>query len=82
MKSGIYKVKLITFFVFSVIFSMTYAATSYPLKITTPNGTTIIKSKPQRIVVLEFGLMDELDLLLDVNNSASDALVKLRTSLI
>lgn len=39
------------------------AATTYPLKINTSNGTSIIKNKPTRIVVLEFGLMDELDLL-------------------
>jgi len=52
---------IITFVTASPI--LANAATSYPLKISTPNGTTIIKSKPQRIVVLEFGLMDELDLL-------------------
>lgn len=49
--------------IISIISTSSYAATSYPLKITTQNGSAIIKNKPQRIVVLEFGLMDELNLL-------------------
>lgn len=40
-----------------------HAASAYPLQVNGSNGMTTIKSKPQRIVVLEFGLMDELDLL-------------------
>lgn len=39
------------------------AATSYPLKVKAENGEITIKAKPQRIVVLEFGLLDELKLL-------------------
>lgn len=55
------KLLVITFI--SITSIPAYAATHYPLKITTQTGSTIIKNKPQRIVVLEFGLMDELNLL-------------------
>ncbi|MDD3265860.1 MAG: iron-siderophore ABC transporter substrate-binding protein [Burkholderiales bacterium] len=39
------------------------ASTSYPLKVKAENGEVVIKTKPKRIVVLEFGLLDELKLL-------------------
>lgn len=55
--------KTLAITIISIISTSSYAATRYPLKITTQNGSAIIKNKPQRIVVLEFGLMDELNLL-------------------
>lgn len=39
------------------------AATTYPLKVKAENGEITLKAKPKRIVVLEFGLLDELKLL-------------------
>lgn len=45
------------------IATQTNANIIYPLKVKAENGEVTIKTKPKRIVVLEFGLLDELKLL-------------------
>ncbi|BBH53134.1 iron-siderophore ABC transporter substrate-binding protein [Fluviispira sanaruensis] len=42
--------------------SISYAA-QFPLTVKAENGTIILQKKPERIIVLEFGLLDELKLL-------------------
>lgn len=56
--------KLICSLILSALFTFSHAITTYPLQVKGSNGAIItIKTNPQRIVVLEFGLMDELNLL-------------------
>lgn len=47
----------------TLLISNANANTTYPLKVKAENGEITIKSKPKKIVVLEFGLLDELKLL-------------------
>ncbi|KAB8033550.1 ABC transporter substrate-binding protein [Fluviispira multicolorata] len=54
--------KLIATTLISLCSSMSYAA-QFPLAVKAENGTVILEKKPERIIVLEFGLLDELKLL-------------------
>lgn len=45
------------------LFSLTGYAAQFPVSIKAENGSVTLKQKPERIIVLEFGILDELKLL-------------------